>query len=309
MFPFCQKKRNRMQVWGEKVAEGVHALKESAPVQIAEAGWHDAAVAAEHLGGAAAQALIEAGSQWRDRLGDTAGDVAQAGADVAHHAGQGVQSTLQHAGSLAGDTAEALGQTGRKWKKSGAEAVTGAVAALPRPALVSGTMYEDVAVHEGASKWLWLMLGMAAGATLAVVLMPHLTRKSVQEIKGRVDQLRGQIPETVAQATEAVADRAQEMAQVAEKKLSADAESEVDDAAIVEKVRTALGAAESRMGLERLGIASAGGAVTVTGQELSQEAREEIKAVVNAVSGVTGVEFQTEIEENDDKGDNGDKEK
>lgn len=274
----------------------------------AAAHWRESAVAAAHRARASAEEAREAAEEASSRAAATARHAAEEAAEAAREAAAAARNTAASRAALAAGLASTLGETlshsldgARGQLKDRLHHEAAEVEAIVPHAVsrlhLSGD--HDVQIRETNSRWLWILLGIAVGALLALLFAPTSGRRSRAAIQDRLSRVRKNTQDALAEASDKAADisnRAHGLAHRVEQKLHHDGLEEVSDATLADKVRTALGGLPQVQDLPRINVEAADGTVTLRGPMVTDEVRGAIEACVKSVPGVGAVisDFLTE---------------
>ena len=156
----------------------------------------------------------------------------------------------------------------------------------------------EIQYADSASKWNWILLGLALGAALAILFAPTSGRRSRAAIKDRIGKVGDGAVDAVTATSDKVVDIAQRVEGLAHKveaKLSADSATD-DDQTVADRVRSVLGHHEVAKSLDRLNIDAVDGIVTLRGPLLDAATQQTLIAAVKGVPGVKEVvaEFLTD---------------
>ncbi len=146
----------------------------------------------------------------------------------------------------------------------------------------------QVVVEEGASKWLWLALGVLVGALAMLLLAPNSGRRSRAALRDKL----GRAGKSVKKAGKSTQMKAASLEKRVEGKLHQHfdkSEDTADDITIADRVRTALGENAATRNMERLNVDCVDGLVTLRGPMVDGELQKQIETIVRAVRGVVDV--------------------
>ena len=184
---------------------------------------------------------------------------------------------------------------------------------------------EDVRVEieEGGSNTLWIVIGLAIGAVVALLLWPKIGRRNraalqdkfdevketatetVQNVADKAAEVKDSATETVQNVADKAADKAEDLSRRADglaheihvaatDPIGTDTptpETPADDITIADRVRSELG--QTALGELSLNIDSVEGNVSVRGALPNMTTQVELEAIIRAIPGVRDVIFDT----------------
>lgn len=234
-------------------------------------------------------------------LGARAGDAAQTAKNTA-------QDRFSDASEAASETAEgardALNDKKRQLEKKLSKKQHAVVeAAKDKKHEIVKKHAPEIVVQDDGQKWIWLGVGLLAGAMLGVLLAPSSGRRSRALMRDKLakgaNKAEG-LGEAAARKAHDLSNRADGLAHAVAEKVSGQTEGEsdgADDVTIADRVRTELGSVPETQGLERLNIESCNGVVTLRGPVMDEGAQAAIIAAVSQVHGVREVVSDLMIED------------
>lgn len=253
---------------GEAVSHAAHAVTGAVTGAVGAAG--------NVLGGA----VHGVETKWQALRGGAA-DASENAGEAAAHAHESAANAISHAASLAAAKAA-----------SAARAVSRRSVTLPMPV--------EVEEKESSSRWLWMLVGILAGAAVMLLLAPSSGRRNralaldkLRKAKHGAQSLGG--------AAVAKAHDLKNRAEGALHERTAGGEDDADDNTIADRVRTALGEAEATRDLARLNIDCVHGLVTVRGPMADEELQSKISNIVRAVKGVTDLKLDLLLDESENE--------
>jgi gas vesicle protein len=292
--------------WGESAAGVAHRATDSAH-HAGEAATAKAQAAREVLHERAAtlkDSAISLKSSLHDRASHES-TVSKAEAQAAKHAAaqfakNAADEAREEAEQKLADEVEEKQQEAKKLRKKlenkareeklEAEAkIAKKTAEIDVPRLKTGNI--EVEYAESGSKWSWILIGLAVGATLAILFAPTSGRRSRAAIKDRIGKVGDGAVDAATATSDKIVDIAQRVEGLAHKveaKLSADSETD-DDATVTDRVRSVLGHHEVAKSLDRLNINAVNGIVTLRGPLLDVASQEALVAAIKGVPGVKDV--------------------
>ncbi len=297
---------------GEIAAHKVEDLQHSASAlgETASSAAHQVTESAAARAQAARESAQHAREALQERTASLKGSAASL-KDNWHHRAANAAEDAQEEAREAAKVAEKTAKREAKEARAAAEAAQDKVSdkKAEREARARDKAREfdesdlEIEVSETHSKWLWIVLGLAAGALLVFLLAPTTGRRRRAAIKDRL----GKVSEGVTDAATAASDKAVDiahrvegLAHQIETKITADAgeASSDDDTTITDRVRSVLGHHEVSQGMERLNIDCVDGIVTLRGPMLDEATQQTLIAAVKAVPGVQEVvaDFLTDEE-------------
>ncbi|HEX8464845.1 MAG TPA: YtxH domain-containing protein [Abditibacterium sp.] len=156
----------------------------------------------------------------------------------------------------------------------------------------------EIEYADSASKWGWILVGLIAGAVLALLFAPTSGRRSRAAIKDRLGKVGDGAADAATAASDKIGDianRVEGLAAQIDTKAAADAATD-DDSTIADRVRSVLGHHEVARTIDRINLDCAEGVVTLRGPLLDEATQATIIAAVKTVPGVKDVvaEFLTD---------------
>jgi gas vesicle protein len=306
---FWKRKKTRLELLREAALDHAHDALETAQDVLHQAGEvvHDKlenapdtigdlkSSAGESLGEAVARV-----SSAMSALGSRVGDAAQT-------AKKGAQEHFSHAGETAAETAdEARDVLNKKRRKLEKKLAKTQRAAQEKKNEVVKRHAPEVVVQDDGQKWIWLGVGILAGAVLGVLLAPSSGRRNRALLRDKLakgaHKAEG-LGEAAARKAHDLSNRADGLAHAVAEKISSKADGEsdgADDVTIADRVRTELGRVPETQGMERLNIESCNGVVTLRGPVMDEAAQAAIIAAAGKVQGVREV-ISDLVVENDEE--------
>ena len=266
------------------------------------------AAKAQEAAHALAENAVPLAAAAQQRAGQWVGAAQESGRDVAAQAQKRAARAAKSASSSAHDLAGQASDTASDWGKRGAAAATAAASAAAAGAdrlrsqsakKAVRVLDPQVEIREAGSKWLWLGVGLAVGAVLALIFAPTSGRRSRAVIHERLDQVGSGAADALAKVSDGATDvvnRAQGLAEQMGQKLHADESAGVDDDLITDRVRSALGHVAVSHAIERLNINTEEGVVILRGPAMDEHALEILEKAARAVPGVKDVRHEHELE-------------
>jgi gas vesicle protein len=274
----------------------VHDKLENAPDKIEDL----KSSAGESLGEAVARV-----SGAMSALGSRVGDATQTAKKSAQERLSNVSET---ASETAEDARDALENKRRKLEKKLAKKQRAAVeAAKDKKSEIAKKHAPEIVVQDDGQKWIWLGVGLLAGAVLGVLLAPASGRRNRALLRDKVVKGAGKaedLGEAAARKARDLSNRADGLAHAVAEKVSGKAEGEsdgADDITIADRVRTELGRVPETQGLERLNVESVNGVVTLRGPIMDEATQAAIIAAASQVQGVREVVSDLMTEDKDEE--------
>jgi gas vesicle protein len=234
--------------------------------------------------GAAGSVLSGAVHGIEDKWHALRGGAADAG-ENAHATATNAHESAAHAISNAASLAAAKAA-------SAARAVSRRSVTLPAPV--------EVEEKESSSRWLWMLVGVLAGAAIMLLLAPSSGRRNRALVTDKLRKAKHGA-QSLGGAAVAKAHDLKNRAEGAIHERTAGGADDADDITIADRVRTAIGEAEATRNLDRLNIDCVHGLVTVRGPMADAELQAAIEKVVRAVKGVTDVKLDLLLDESEDE--------
>lgn len=299
---FWKPKKTRLELLREAALDHAHDALETAQdvLQQASGVVHNKL---EH----APDKIEDLKSSASESLGDTVARVSSAMSALGSRVGDAAQtakSSAQEQFSNAGETATEAAETARdalakkknKLEKKLAKKQHAAVAAAnDKKKEIERQHVPEIVVQDDGQKWIWLGVGLLAGAVLGVLLAPSSGRRNRAMLRDKLAQGASKaenLGEVAARKAQDLSNRADGLAHAVAEKVSSEAEGEsdgADDVTIADRVRTELGHVPEAQGLERLNVESCNGVVTLRGPVVDEATQAAIIAATSKVQGVREV--------------------
>jgi len=262
----------------------------------------EAAIAARESAASAAGTTAHAASELASRAGDTASHAASAVVAKASHAASragevagGARENAAHAASAVVAAPGHIAHAAIKKVRRGTDETQNQAMQFAETARQKAGEIRlphlrrtEVEIDESSSRWLWIAVGVLAGAALILFLAPTVGRRNRALAKDKLKDAKAKATGVARRAAGAIQER-----------ISGE-EDDADDITIADRVRTALGEAPATRNLERLNVDCADGLVTLRGPMADAELVGQIEAVVRAVKGVKDVRSEMLLEESAD---------
>jgi gas vesicle protein len=311
---FWKRKKTRLELLREAALDHAHDALETAHEVLQQASGivHDKLEHApdkiEDLKSTAGDSLGEAVSRVSgamSALGSRVGDAAQT-------ARKGAQDHLSNMSETAGETVEdardTLSDQRRKLEKKLAKKQRAAQEAVrEKKDEIARHHAPEIVVQDDGQKWIWLGVGLLAGAVLGVLLTPSSGRRNRALLRDKIAKGKHKaehLGEAATRKAHDLSNRADGLAHAIAEKVSSKAEGEsdgADDVTIADRVRTELGRVPETQGLERLNVESCNGVVTLRGPIMDEATQAAIIAAVSNVHGVREVVSDLMIEDQDEE--------
>jgi osmotically-inducible protein OsmY len=291
----------------ERAQEKAHQAREAA-LHAREAAMHAAEAARNNAGsvaGSVAERARGVAGGLSDRVhgvrhqasvstvnaAERAGSAAAHAHDVLDDAHESLFNRLTHAGRAAHQASETA-------QKAGAAAGRAAQARAKKS--LDNIHPTQIVVEDSSSRWLWIGVGLLAGAIIAMLLAPSSGRRNRALVADKLSKAR----KSAGHVGEVAASKATDLKKKAEGALherrTAGAPDDADDLTIADRVRTTLGEAPATRNLERLNVDCVNGLVTLRGPVADAALQAEIEKVVRSVRGVKDVKLDLLLEESGD---------
>ena len=264
------------------VSHGAHNIAQTAQHATHAAGGAISGAASTVAGAASSVAGAVTGAA--GAIGSAAGAIGSAAGNVAHSATDRLHSLRGHATETANEQAENAhdaAQNAKAVAKAAAKAHAARAQNAKARARNSVELPAAIEVREedSSSRWLWIVVGVLAGAAIMLLFAPGGRRRRALLTDKASDISRraaGAIHERTAKGTD-----------------------DADDITIADRVRTALGSAPATRDMERLNVDCADGLVTLRGPIADAALQSEIEAIVRSVKGVREVQLDLLLDESD----------
>lgn len=290
---------------GEAVSEKTGALRAKA----GDATHTAAAVAARgaqsvaHTAQSATGAITGAASTVADAVTGAVGGIGGVASNVVHSVGERLH-LIHHEPTKV----EIAAQHAHDWS----EAAQNAAASVAAIAANRAARAKDIVVRrkvevpapiqihteETSSRWLWIGVGILAGAALALLLAPSSGRRSRALISDKLGDAKKGAGALGGAAVGKIGDIKRRTEGAIHNRFPG-GEDDADDNTIADRVRTTLGEAPATRNLDRLNVDCADGLVTLRGPLADAELQAEIEAVVRAVKGVKEVKLDLLTDESE----------
>jgi gas vesicle protein len=278
---------------GEAVSQAAHAVSDAVTGVVGSAG------------GAVHGAVHGVENRWQSLRG-RAGDAAENAGERAHEAQESAAGWLHFGGRRAVDASAQASDAAHDWSETAREAAINAAALAAAKAASARHMLSrhsvtlpapvEVEEKESSSRWLWMVVGVLAGAAIMLLFAPASGRRNRALVK---DKLRKAKHEAKALGDSAV-HKAADLKRRAEGALherTAGSDDDADDITIADRVRTTLGESAATRNLERINVDCVDGLVTLRGPMADAALQAEIEAVVRGVKGVREVKLDLLLDE------------
>lgn len=153
----------------------------------------------------------------------------------------------------------------------------------------------EVVISDGGDKWIWLGVGILAGAIIGILMAPSSGRRNRALLRDKLAKgahQAGGLGEAAARKAHDLSNRVEGVAHKLSEKVNAKVNGDSDDAddvTIADRVRTAFGRLDAAQGLERINIDSCDGVVTLRGPVVSEATQVALIAAAQKVAGVREV--------------------
>lgn len=248
------------------VSHGAHNIAQTAQNATHAAGGAISGAASTVAGAASSVAGAVTGAA--STIGSVAGNVAHSAGDRWHSLRGHGQETAHETTDAAHDAAQSAIAAA---KARAAKAFARNSVELPAPV--------EIREEESSSRWLWIAVGVLAGAAIMLLFAPGGRRRRalISDKAGDISRrAAGAIHERTAKGTD-----------------------DADDITIADRVRTALGSAPATRDMERLNVDCADGLVTLRGPIADAALQSEIEAIVRSVKGVREVKLDLLLDESE----------
>ncbi|HEX8551681.1 MAG TPA: BON domain-containing protein [Abditibacteriaceae bacterium] len=303
---------------GETVSEKTEVLRARA----GDATHTAAAVAARgaqtvaHTAQNATGALSGAATTVAGAVTGAVGGIGGAASNIAHSVGERLHlihqepSKAEIAAQHAHNVREAAAQHAHEWSEAAQNAAASVAAiAAERAARAKNIVVRrkvevpapvEVQYEETSSRWIWISVGILAGAALALLLAPTTGRRSRALISDKLSDAKKGAGALGGAAAGKIGDIKRRTEGAIHNRFPG-GEDDADDNTIADRVRTTLGEAPATRNLERLNVDCVDGLVTLRGPLADAALQAEIEAVVRGVKGVREVKLDllTDESEND----------
>jgi gas vesicle protein len=149
--------------------------------------------------------------------------------------------------------------------------------------------HADVRVEENSSKWLWIAVGLLAGAALALLLAPASGRRSRAALQDKAVKAKRGTAKLGRTAKSRVINLSNQVGGKIQERRHACDEDFADDITVADRVRTTLGENPVTRNLDRINVDSVDGVVTLRGPIVERELQAQIEEIVRGVKGVVEV--------------------
>ena len=299
---FWKRKKSRLELMREAALDHAHDALETAQEVLQQAAGvvHDKF---DHAPSAIEDVKSNAGESLGDAVSRVSGAISALGSrvgDAAQTAKHGAQDHFSHAGEVASDATEeareALNAKKRNLEKALSKKQRAALAtAKDKKKEIVKKHAPEIVVQDDGQKWIWLGVGLLAGAVLGVLLAPSSGRRNRALLRDKVVKGAGKaegLGEAAVRKAHDLSNRADGLAHAVAEKVSSQTEGEsdgADDVTIADRVRTELGRVPETQGLERLNVESVNGVVTLRGPIMDEATQAAIIAAAAKVAGVREV--------------------
>lgn len=310
---FWKRKKTRLELLREAALDHAHDALETAHevLQQASGAVHD------HLENAP-ERIDDLKSSAGETLGDAVSRVSGAMAalgsrvgDAAQTAKKGAQERIASAGDAASETADdtrdALKDKRRDLQKKLGKKLAKAQRQTREKTELAQAHASEVVVQDDGQKWIWLGVGLLAGAVLGVLLAPSSGRRNRALLKDKLVQGASKaegLGEAAARKAQDLGNRADGLAHSVAEKISSktDGESDgADDVTIADRVRAELGHLPETQGMERINVESCNGVVTLRGPVVDEKTQAALIAATGKVQGVREVVSDLIVENSDEE--------
>jgi len=224
-------------------------------------------------------------------------DLAQSTAAHLEQFGQSLQGALEHAPEKIDQIRETIGPALDKFyetfqsvedkaSETNNRAVEFANIAQRKQEAVKKVLFEEEQNDHDSSKFLWLLIGLGAGALLGLFLAPSSGRRSRARVRDQFNKNRNNLARATTNHAADLSNKAKGLTHKIQKTIQENGEGEAaTDEILADRVRTALGQ-NPETKVPHLNIECCDGVVTLYGPTVSvvQEA-----ALINAIQDVRGV--------------------
>ncbi len=263
----------------------------------------------------------ETAAQTAARLSRKREEAAESAADLASNVAESAQNTksswLKRGSEISGDARELVDQkkeqiaeTTKESRKEANRRLKAAKKAVERRAEESDfallSRDRQVEVDEGGSKTLWIIVGLAAGAVIALLMWPKIGSRNRAALQDKFDEVKESATETVHSVADKAADKAEDLSRRADglahemhvaatDPVGTDTpvpETPADDITLADRVRSELGRTPVMQDLT-LNIDSVEGNISVRGALPDMTTQVELESIIRAIPGVRDVIFDT----------------
>lgn len=277
--------------------QAAHAARENAAsaassaATVASSAAATGAQAASSVAGKVGESAHEVVGKAHEVVGKAGESAGHARESVAHAASQTAHVVAEKAHAATEMPARLIQTARTKGRRSTDDAAREAIAIRQnaRDRIVESRA--EVSIEESSSKWLWIGLGILAGAALIIFLAPGAGRRNRALVKGKLKQAGDKAGDVARRTAGAIHERTSG---------NQDGGDDADDTTISDRVRTTLGENDATRNLERLNVDCVHGIVTLRGPMVDGELLAQIEAIVRGVKGVQDVRSEMLLDETSD---------
>ena len=264
---------------------------------------HDKAENAREMASQATARVRHKTDEVAENVGETKRGLFQRGNDAANIAQQKAQDAQELVAQKRDELAETVGQSRKEIRCNAKDAAKRA----KKEAALAAASDEDarVEIEEGSSSAMWIAIGLAVGAVVALLLWPKIGGRNRAALQDKFDEVKETASDTVHNVADKAADKVDDLSRRADG-LAHDVHvaatapvgtdnpipaTTSDDITLADRVRSELG--QTALNDLSLNIDSVEGNISVRGAVPDMTTQVELEAIIRAVPGVRDVIFDT----------------